>query len=119
MPAPATSSATRLLTEGGRSDVAGEEPLDELLLSRARAGIDALVEHLLRQIREAQLAAEDVLPEGAAPAGVAIRDHLVELAVVDDLLRDQQAARERVHAADVGVEQIGRVDALPAELGVE
>ena len=44
---------------------------------------------------------------------------LVELAVGADGGGDLQAPGEGVHAADVGVEQVDRLEALAADLGVE
>ncbi len=50
---------------------------------------------------------------------VALLEHLVEHAVLADRGGDLQPAGERVHAADVGVEQIDRLEAFAADLGVE
>src|SRR5262245_10271074 len=95
-----------------------DEVFQEFLPSRARLGIQGLFEHVIAEIGEARLAAEDLLAEVAVPAGVAIVDVLLELSVGHHLLGDEHAASEHVHAADVRVEQIRRVDALAPKLRV-
>ena len=71
------------------------------------------------QIVERTLAGEDGPAFLALPAGVAVRDEGVELAVLDDLLGDQQAAGAGVHRADMGDQQIVGIERLAADLGVE
>ena len=61
----------------------------------------------------------DLGADAAVPRAVALLEHPVEHAVLADRGGDLQAAGKGVHAADVGVEQIDRLEALAADLGVE
>ena len=79
----------------------------------------ALGEHVLLQRREVVLAGLDLGADAAVPRGVAVLDHAGQLAVGADRGGDLQALGEGVHAADVGVEQVDRLEALAADLGVE
>jgi len=56
---------------------------------------------------------------GAFPAGVARVDRALEAAVDDHLFGQQQRAGADVHAADVPVQQVDRVDRLAPHLRVE
>ena len=48
-------------------------------------------------------------PERSVPAGVALGLALGELAALDEVGRHEQGPRERVEAADVGMEQVGAI----------
>ena len=64
-------------------------------------------------------AVEDGPAERAVPARVALLERLREGPALEEVGRDEQRPGERVDAADVGVEQVGPVRALAAQLGVE
>src|SRR6476660_1335821 len=57
--------------------------------------------------------------QGSVPARVALVTRLREGLALEQLGGDQEGPRERVDAADVGVEQVVPVGALAAQLGVE
>ena len=101
-------------------------------------GLDELVhqilEHFLATGFEARLAvgegvcadflhrdllAGDLRADAAGPALVAIVDEVLQASVLADGGGNFQAACEGVHAADVGVEKVGRVMGLAAALRIE
>ncbi len=61
----------------------------------------------------------DFFAEAGVPTGVALAEQFFEFAVGEHCVRDFEAAGEGVHAADVGVEQIDRLEAFAADFGVE
>ena len=65
------------------------------------------------------LPALDLRADAGIPRGVALLHEFGEATVLADRGGDLQAAREGVHAADVRVEQIDRLEAFAAHLGVE
>src|SRR5262245_787910 len=96
-----------------------DQVLEEFLTSRTRLRIDAFFEDVIAEVGEARLSAEDLLAELAVPARIAVLDVLLELAVGHHLLGDEHTASEHIHASDVRVKEIRRVDALTPQLGVE
>src|SRR6185369_12841162 len=74
---------------------------------------------MVGELRQVDLAAEDALAELAVPAGIALLDQLGELAALDHRGGEQKAAGADIHAADMGVEEVGGIDALTTDLGVE
>ena len=65
------------------------------------------------------MAVEDRPAERTIPARVALLERLREGPALQDIGRDEKGPGERVDAADVGIEQVGAVRALAAELRVE
>src|SRR5688572_15108281 len=102
-----------------RSEVTIGQVLEELLAAALGQRLEVLVQDELGEVGQAGLTLQDALPELSLPAGVALTDDGLELAVVDHLLRGEQAAGERIEATDVGVEEVLGVDAGTPDLGVE
>src|SRR5687768_5796411 len=103
----------------GRPDRPVDDVLERLLAAggatwRARAFGDARLE-----VRQGQGAAEDPSPQLAVPARVAVVLALGELSGLDEVRGDEQRTGERVEAADVGMEEVGAIDALAAQLRIE
>src|SRR6185503_10027092 len=61
----------------------------------------------------------DLLAQASVPGGVALLHEFSQATVLADGRGDLQAAGERVHAADVGVEEVDWLEALAAHFGVE
>ncbi len=61
----------------------------------------------------------DRRPEAVLPAGIALLAEPGQGLALHEVRRDEERPRERVHPADVGMEQVGPVHALAAELRVE
>ncbi len=78
-----------------------------------------LLQHVGLQFLEVHLACLDLFADALVPRGVALLDEVLQHAVLANLGGDLQALGEGVHAADVGVEQVDRLEALAADLGVE
>ena len=93
--------------------------LEHLLAAADVLGGVALGENVRLEVAEAGLAGFDATAELAIPAPVAFLDERGEPAVGDDRAGDLEAAGKRVHAADMGVKQVDRLEALAAHLGVE
>ena len=112
------SSAAKFASRS--SDERVDQVLDHLLPAAVVRRHFALVEHVLFERREAapcRLRSRRRCP--LSQLAVALLDDLVERAVGANRGGDLQAAGEGVHAADVGVEQIDRLEAFAADLGVE
>ena len=65
------------------------------------------------------LAVENGGAQFAMPSRVALFNSVRQLATLDHRRCVEQAASDRVHGSDMGVEQVGRFDALPADFGIE
>src|SRR5450755_4598039 len=79
-----------------RSQVLVDQIFERLLAARAGLGLEALLQHVVRQIRQAQLAAEDALTEMLLPPCVTLVDHVGELTVGEHALGHEQRARQCV-----------------------
>ena len=101
------------------SEVAIHEVLDPLLASRSRLWIESLAEHLVCEVGQREFAALDPTAETAVPIPVAPLDRVAQLAPFEKLRCHDEGAGEDVDAADVGVEEVGAIDALPAQACVE
>src|SRR5215813_13522158 len=97
-----------------RVDVAVDDVLKHLLAARHVASGVALVQHVPFQVLEGRLTRLDLLADAGVPRSVALADEVLEHAIGPDLCRDLQAPGEGVHAADVGVEQVDRLERLAA-----
>src|SRR5690606_38236493 len=84
----------------GSADVAVDVVLVELLLAALERGLAALVSELC-QLRQGQLASLEIGASAAVEGGVALLAHLLDRRLLDDVVSDDERARERVHAADV------------------
>ena len=85
---------------------------------RGRGSIPPAATRASSSASEAE-SAQDLRAEALRPAGVAALPLALEVAGLDEVGRHEQRARQRVDAADVGVEQVGPIEALAAELRVE
>src|SRR5262245_37979287 len=72
-----------------------------------------------REVRQRALAGQDSLSFRTVPGGVALLDVTGEGTVLDHLRGDQQTTRTDIHAADMAVQQVVRIQRLPPDLGVE
>src|SRR5882757_2307081 len=99
--------------------VARDEALRQLLLARPGRGIQPFLSGQIRQAGEIELAAGDPLAQLPAPARITLLLELFQGAVGHDIRSRQQRARERVDAADVSQVQVGWIDRLPPQLGIE
>src|ERR1035437_6802372 len=79
----------------------------------------AFLEHVSFEFLEAGLAFFNLRADTAVPRGVTVLHKLRETSVLADGGGDFQSAREGVHAADVRVKQIYRLEAFAATLRVE
>ena len=79
----------------------------------------ALGEDVRFQVTEAALSRLDAAAELAVPALVAGLDKVGQAAVGDDRVGDFQSSRKSVHAADMGIKQVDRLEALPSHLGIK
>src|SRR6187549_939083 len=100
-------------------DALVDEVLESLLAARGAGRGDLAGRDLRLQRLERLPAAEDRRPERPGPAGVARLDAVRQGPTFEEVSRDEQGPRQRVDAADVGVEQVDPVAALAAQLGVE
>src|SRR3954470_23094684 len=89
-----------------------DQVLEELLPAALAGRGFALLEHDLLQRREAFLASFDPGAEAAVPGGITLLDEICEAAVRANRGGDLEAASEGVHATDVRVEKVFRVDAF-------
>src|ERR1035441_235964 len=83
-----------------------------------RVGL-ALLEHVSFEFLEAGLARLDLRADAGIPRSVAVLDKFAQPSVFADGGGDLQAAREGVHATDVRIKQINRLETFAAHLGVE
>src|SRR5690606_29221843 len=85
----------------------------------ARLGIDIVGFHLGGDIGEAQLAGENVLAQPVVPTGIALIEQPVEFAILDHGRSALEATSQRIEPPDMAVEQIGGIERLATQLGVE
>src|SRR3989304_5124908 len=78
-----------------------------------------LGEHLFFERLEVVLARFDLGADAGGPGGVAVAEPAVKFTIGADGGGDLEAAGERVHPTDGGMEQANRLEALAAYLGVE
>src|SRR5690606_5842631 len=102
-----------------RSDVGVDQVLDQLLTPASIRRDLALREHVLLERREAVLAGLDLGANARVPRCVSLAEERLELALGTNPRGDLQAASEGIHAADMGVEEIDRLEALAADLRIE
>src|SRR6185437_10953143 len=96
-----------------------DEALRQLLAAGARLRIETTLGGEVCQLREIQLALGDAPAELAVPAAIALLSEPRQLPAAHDIRRRQQSARQRIYAADVRQIQIGGIERLAAQLGVE
>jgi hypothetical protein len=96
-----------------------DQGLETFLAAGDGLRLKARVRHAGGEVLEAAPAAQHGATFLAVPAGVTLLDVAGERAVLDHRGGCEQAARADVHAADVGVEQVGRIKRLAPDLGVE
>src|SRR5579884_1755703 len=93
--------------------------LQHLLPSRPiRLGV-ALLQHVLLQLLETSTPLLNLLTHASVPGAIAVLHKILEHAISPNLGRDLQSVSERIHAADVGMEQVDRLKALAPYLGIE
>src|SRR3954466_103897 len=102
-----------------RIDEPRKESLDLLLLSGARLRFDVLFQRPLLNLIERHLAIRHCLGVRRLPSGVAVGEHLVIPAVLDDLRRGEERSRAKIGPAYMGMDHIFRLEALPANFRVE
>src|ERR1044071_3734257 len=90
--------------------IAVQHVFEQFLTTGDVRGHFTLLEHVGLEFFELRLAAFDVRADAAVPRGVALLDEVAERAVLSHRGGNLQAVRERVHAADVRVEQIHRLE---------
>src|SRR5579859_3815898 len=73
----------------------------------------ALREDIRLEVGQTRFAVLDHAPERAVPALVAFMEEGVYPAIVADRAGDLESAGKRVHRADVRIEQVDRLEALP------
>jgi hypothetical protein len=71
------------------------------------------------EVFECEFASKNVPTEFSGPAGIPFVSCVLESAVFDQAGGGQQRSSDRVHPADVSVEEINRIHALSAQLRVE
>src|SRR5262245_59239082 len=103
----------------GRPDHLVDAVLQLFLATRDGPRVDLAGRNLALERRERLVAVEDRPAQGTAPAGVALLDRRRQRPALEQFGGDQESPRQRVDAADVGVEQVGPAGALAAELRVE
>ena len=101
------------------SDQLVNDIFEEFLTSAAMLDRVGFAHRMFFERCEAFLARFDCGANAGVPGRVAIFEHLCQPAVRSNRRGDFQAAGEGVHAADVGVEQVDRLEAFAADLGVE
>src|SRR5450432_1249516 len=101
------------------SQVLIDQIFQSFLPPGTRLRVEPLLKHVLRQVAQAQLTAQNALAELLLLTGVALVDHACQLAVRQHALGNQERASQRIDAADVRMKQILRIHALAPELGVE
>ena len=93
--------------------------LNHLLPAAAVRGRVTFLEHDFFERFEVVLAGFDFRAQAAVPACITFAEQFFELAVGVHRVGDFEAAGEGVHAADVGVEQVDRLEAFAADFGIE
>ena len=96
--------------------------VDQILEHLLAAGIEARRRDALSisiELGEGDLAGLNLLADTAVPGRITLGDELIHLAVLDDGMRDFEAASERIHPADVGVEKIDGLVGFATTLGIE
>jgi hypothetical protein len=96
-----------------------DQILQKFLAAAFVGGRFAFFEHVFLQGLKIALAGFDLLAEAAVPRTVAMPDKLRQAPVLADGGRDSESAREGVHAADVRVKQIDRLETFAPHFGVE
>lgn len=92
----------------------------EVLLAAALVCVDvALLEHVSFQFREADFTGFDLGTDSGIPSRVAVLHEIGQFAAGTNRSSDLQTFRERVHSADVSVEQIDGLERFTTHLGVE
>src|SRR5437867_2277848 len=79
-----------------------------------RSGL-ALFEHVILKFVEAEFALFNFLADARVPGTVTLFDKFRQAPIPANGGGNLQAAGERVHAADVGVEEIERLETFPAD----
>ena len=100
-------------------DVFVDQVFDQFLAATAAGVWFALVEHVGFQVGEVDFSGFDLCSDAAVPTAVAVVNDFGQAAFFDDLRRDLCSASERVHAADVGVEEVDRFEAFSTDFRVE
>ena len=103
----------------GRPDRLVDHVLEQLLPAGHRPRVDLAGDDPALERGQGRVVEHDRRPEAVLPAGIALLAQPVERLALHEVRRDEERPRERVHPADVGVEQVGPVHALAAELRVE
>src|ERR1051326_1981665 len=97
-------------TESPRSDGGSDEFVDqvfeEFLTAAAVRSDISLLEHIGFEFFEAGFAGFNLRSDAAVPGAVALLHELRQAAIFADCRRRLQPARERIHSADVGMEQV-------------
>src|SRR4051812_23601524 len=100
------------------SDEVVDQVLEHLLASADVLRRFALGQDVCLEIGKSDLARLDAPTELAVPTPVAFLDERCQATVGDDRMCDFQAPGKSIHAADVGMEEVDRFEALPTYLGI-
>ena len=89
------------------------------LTSRTRLRIEAARERPVSKVGERALPGEDGATLRASPSRVALGERGREHPAIEHVGRGKERACAGIHRADMGVDQIVRIDRLASDLGVE
>ena len=101
------------------SDITADDILDIFLTARTWLRVDLRCNRRIGNGFEVRARREQSLASIAVPSGVTVGDQRIQFTALDHRCCIQQAARKNVDTANMAVEQVGCVDALAADLGVE
>src|SRR3954452_8929323 len=104
---------------GALSDEIVDQVLEHLLPAARIPGRLSLGKDVGLELAERRVARLDPPAQLAVPTAIALAHEGREPAVGQDRVGDLEPACEGIHPADVGVEQVDRLEALAADLGVE
>src|ERR1019366_4312936 len=96
-----------------------DEVFEEFLTTADVRGNFTFLENVRFNLLEAGLARLDLRAEARIPRRVTLLQKVSQASVLANRRRNFQSARERVHAADVSVEQINRLKTLAPHYRVE
>src|SRR5687767_7197064 len=99
--------------------VAHQHILQILLLSGARSGFTKFRENQFFELTEIRATGFDVAAETGVVTGVAVGNELIHFSIRANAMRDLERQGIRIHAADVSVKKIFRIDRGATELGVK
>src|SRR5688572_1606826 len=102
-----------------KSQVIVYDALKILLPPGSRFWIDAVFLHMMSDLLEIHFSRQHFLRLRCLPPRVALIERSIERVILDHFCRGYERARAGVHASDMRMKQILRIDGLPPDFGIE